>query len=187
MATDVAARGIHVKNVEYVINYDFPGSLEQYVHRCGRAGRSKVSGRAGESKAEETSNATVYSFFHRELAPMAKDMVDLLRSCNAWVDPNLVALIPGGDKQGGGESKRKKRKLNKMKAAESDAVDKSGPKSPKKAKPSETKTTTAKASNVDDDMGMGSEDEFPDLAPNRIVLKRASHVSMSDSDSDDDA
>lgn len=29
LATDVAARGIHVKNVEYVINYDFPGSLEQ--------------------------------------------------------------------------------------------------------------------------------------------------------------
>ena len=70
---------------------------------------------------------------------MAKDMVDLLRSCNAWVDPNLVALIPGGDKQGGGESKRKKRKLNKLKAAESDAVDQSGQKSPKKAKPSEAK------------------------------------------------
>ena len=29
LATDVAARGIHVKNVDYVINYDFPGSLEQ--------------------------------------------------------------------------------------------------------------------------------------------------------------
>jgi len=29
LATDVAARGIHIKNVEYVINYDFPGSLEQ--------------------------------------------------------------------------------------------------------------------------------------------------------------
>lgn len=29
LATDIAARGIHVNNIEYVINYDFPGSLEQ--------------------------------------------------------------------------------------------------------------------------------------------------------------
>merc|ERR1712238_468726 len=40
LATDMAARGIHIKNLEVVINYDFPTSLEQYVHRCGRAGRS---------------------------------------------------------------------------------------------------------------------------------------------------
>lgn len=32
LATDLAARGIHVKNIEYVINYDFPGSLDQV--RC---------------------------------------------------------------------------------------------------------------------------------------------------------
>jgi len=29
LATDIAARGIHVNNIEYVINYDFPGSLDQ--------------------------------------------------------------------------------------------------------------------------------------------------------------
>ena len=33
LATDVAARGIHVKNVEYVINYDFPASLEQVCQK----------------------------------------------------------------------------------------------------------------------------------------------------------
>ncbi|CAH2033493.1 unnamed protein product [Thlaspi arvense] len=38
-ATDVAARGLDVKDVKYVINYDFPGSLEDYVHRIGRTGR----------------------------------------------------------------------------------------------------------------------------------------------------
>uniref|UniRef100_A0A7N2LML7 RNA helicase n=1 Tax=Quercus lobata TaxID=97700 RepID=A0A7N2LML7_QUELO len=39
-ATDVAARGLDVKDVKYVINYDFPGSLVDYVHRIGRTGRS---------------------------------------------------------------------------------------------------------------------------------------------------
>lgn len=29
LSTDVAARGVHINNLEYVINYDFPGSLEQ--------------------------------------------------------------------------------------------------------------------------------------------------------------
>ena len=35
IATDVAARGLDVKDVEVVINYDFPNSLEDYVHRIG--------------------------------------------------------------------------------------------------------------------------------------------------------
>ena len=32
LATDVVARGIHIKSVEYIINYDFPGSLEQVCY-----------------------------------------------------------------------------------------------------------------------------------------------------------
>ncbi len=33
LATDIAARGIHISNVNYVINYDFPGSLDQVSNR----------------------------------------------------------------------------------------------------------------------------------------------------------
>lgn len=36
IATDVASRGLDVKDVKYVINYDFPGTIEDYVHRIGR-------------------------------------------------------------------------------------------------------------------------------------------------------
>ena len=36
LATDVAARGLHIKKLKYVINYDFPTNLEQYCHRIGR-------------------------------------------------------------------------------------------------------------------------------------------------------
>ncbi len=46
VATDVAARGIDVSNVEYVFNYDIPQNAEYYVHRIGRTGRV---GKAGTS------------------------------------------------------------------------------------------------------------------------------------------
>jgi len=46
VATDVAARGIHVENVTHVINYDLPTSFEDYVHRIGRTGRADKTGKA---------------------------------------------------------------------------------------------------------------------------------------------
>ena len=45
-ATDVAARGIHVDNISHVINYDLPGTFEDYVHRIGRTGRGIEKGEA---------------------------------------------------------------------------------------------------------------------------------------------
>ncbi|MCP1102869.1 ATP-dependent RNA helicase DeaD [Aequitasia blattaphilus] len=44
IATDVAARGIDVKGVEAVFNYDIPDDVEYYVHRIGRTGRAKEEG-----------------------------------------------------------------------------------------------------------------------------------------------
>lgn len=46
VATDVAARGIHVDNVSHVINYDLPNTFEDYVHRIGRTGRGDKRGKA---------------------------------------------------------------------------------------------------------------------------------------------
>ena len=46
IATDVAARGIDVDDVEAVINYDVPQDIEYYVHRIGRTGRAGKSGRS---------------------------------------------------------------------------------------------------------------------------------------------
>jgi superfamily II DNA/RNA helicase len=46
VATDVAARGIDVKNISYVINYSTPQSYDDYVHRIGRAGRAGKIGHA---------------------------------------------------------------------------------------------------------------------------------------------
>ena len=44
VATDVAARGLDISNLPYVVNYDMPGIPEDYVHRIGRTGRAGESG-----------------------------------------------------------------------------------------------------------------------------------------------
>jgi len=46
IATDVASRGIDIHDITHVINFDFPGDIEDYVHRVGRTGRAGRSGTA---------------------------------------------------------------------------------------------------------------------------------------------
>ena len=44
VATDVAARGIHVENIAHVVNYDLPQVPEDFIHRVGRTGRAGARG-----------------------------------------------------------------------------------------------------------------------------------------------
>src|SRR5690606_5499359 len=46
VATDIAARGIDVDQLSYVVNFDLPNQAETYVHRIGRTGRAGLSGNA---------------------------------------------------------------------------------------------------------------------------------------------
>jgi len=46
IATDVAQRGLDIKDVSYVVNYDVPKTLEDYIHRIGRTGRAGARGTA---------------------------------------------------------------------------------------------------------------------------------------------
>lgn len=46
VASDVAARGIHVDSISHVVNYDLPEKPEDYIHRVGRTGRAGVKGEA---------------------------------------------------------------------------------------------------------------------------------------------
>lgn len=79
VASDVAARGLDVQNLPYVVNYDFPGNLDTYIHRVGRTGRLAADGHA-------------FSFLTREMAPLAGSLLGLLREHDQSVDPNLVKL-----------------------------------------------------------------------------------------------
>ncbi|RYQ98339.1 hypothetical protein Ahy_B08g094393 isoform B [Arachis hypogaea] len=81
-ATDVAARGLDVKDVKYVINYDFPGSLEDYVHRIGRTGRAGAKG-------------TAYTFFTAANARFAKELITILEEAGQRVSPELAAMGRG--------------------------------------------------------------------------------------------
>jgi len=70
VATDVAARGIDVNDVDYVINYDLPKNSEIYVHRIGRTGRA---GKAGNAITLISGRRQV--FFMREIAASVKSEI----------------------------------------------------------------------------------------------------------------
>lgn len=69
VATDVAARGLHIENISHVINYDLPVEPEHYIHRIGRTGRAGAKGTA-ISFADEMS-----SFFIPEIETVLKNKI----------------------------------------------------------------------------------------------------------------
>lgn len=75
----MAARGLDVKDLVLVVNYDVPNHLEDYVHRVGRTGRA---GRAG----------TAVTFIAPEEEQHAPDVVRALRESGAAVPADLAAL-----------------------------------------------------------------------------------------------
>ncbi|XP_017461991.1 PREDICTED: ATP-dependent RNA helicase p62-like [Rhagoletis zephyria] len=91
VATDVAARGLDVDGIKYVINFDFPQSSEDYIHRIGRTGRKHTSG-------------TSYAFFTRKNAKCARALIDILREANQNVNPELEYMARSAG-TGGGRSR----------------------------------------------------------------------------------
>ena len=76
VATDVAARGIDVSDIQCVINFEFPKNIEDYVHRIGRTGRA---GKLGKS----------YAFFTEEDSKLAKSLVKVLKEAQQLVPEEL--------------------------------------------------------------------------------------------------
>jgi len=92
IATDVAARGLDVKDVGVVVNYDMPAGqngIEDYVHRIGRTGRAGKKG-------------TAITFFTEGDSKRAREMVELLDSADQEVPPALRAKVMRGGRRGFG-------------------------------------------------------------------------------------
>jgi ATP-dependent RNA helicase RhlE len=69
VATEVAARGLDIKNLEYVVNYDLPFLAEDYVHRIGRTGRAGKTGVAISfvSREEERTLADIEKLIGQQI------------------------------------------------------------------------------------------------------------------------
>lgn len=79
VATDIAARGLDVQNIDYVINYDMPYVLHDYVHRIGRTGRHGKKGVA-------------YSFLSPDQSSVARGLIKIMMRNNQEIDPALKQL-----------------------------------------------------------------------------------------------
>ena len=79
IATDVAARGIDVSDIKYVINYEFPRNVEDYVHRIGRTGRAGKSG-------------TSYAFFSESNYKLAKPLIEILKKAQQEIPDELMEM-----------------------------------------------------------------------------------------------
>ncbi|KAJ2805093.1 RNA-dependent ATPase [Coemansia guatemalensis] len=77
IATDVAARGLDVPDVEYVINFTFPLTIDEYTHRCGRTARAGKKGVA-------------HTFFMPEDKHHSGNLINVLRSANMTVPDSLL-------------------------------------------------------------------------------------------------
>lgn len=88
VATDVAARGLDVDDVKFVVNFDYPMNSEDYIHRIGRTGRSSKTG-------------TSYAFFTQENSRQARDLVNVLREANQQINPELESMASRGGGGGG--------------------------------------------------------------------------------------
>ena len=105
IATDVAARGIDIQQLEQVVNYDLPFKAEDYVHRIGRTGRAGNSGLA-------------ISLMSQDEAYLLGDIERLLdtRLPQEWLEGFEPSLEKDVAPERGGRSKSRSSEKRKMKA-----------------------------------------------------------------------
>ncbi|KAF9259626.1 P-loop containing nucleoside triphosphate hydrolase protein [Marasmius fiardii PR-910] len=97
VSTEVMARGMDFKGVREVINYDFPTSVQGYIHRIGRTGRAGREGKA-------------VTFFTDEDAPFLKSIANVLLQSGSPV-PDWILKLPK-------PSKMKRREMGKVARSE---------------------------------------------------------------------
>lgn len=68
----MASRGLDISDVKFVVNYDYPNSSEDYIHRIGRTARADKAG-------------TSYTFFTHDNANKARDLIQVLQEAKQQV------------------------------------------------------------------------------------------------------
>lgn len=79
LATDVASRGLDIPDISFVVNYDYPNSGEDYIHRIGRTARAERTG-------------TSYTFFTSANGKNAAELIGVMEEANQTVPPKLYDL-----------------------------------------------------------------------------------------------
>ena len=107
MATDVASRGLHVDDLEIVVNYDMPQDSENYVHRIGRTARAGATGLAITLASEKTADhlEAIEKFIGQKIPefPVTPDMFVRDMSLERLAGQHLERRRPSG-RRGGGPS-----------------------------------------------------------------------------------
>lgn len=114
VATDVAARGIHIEDLSLVINYDVPFEKDSYIHRIGRTGRAGHDGKAitfvtGEDimslyAIEEHIGAMI----PEESLPTDKELAECKTDSDEWVKAHALKGQPGKQATSQNRPSRKK-------------------------------------------------------------------------------
>jgi len=91
VATDVAQRGLDIKNVQCVVNYDPPANMEDYVHRIGRTGRAGEKGDA-------------YTCLYESDSAVAKLIFQVMRKSGQAIPRELKEIMEGSFSGGFGNS-----------------------------------------------------------------------------------
>lgn len=74
-------------DIKFVVNFDYPSSSEDYVHRIGRTGRRDRKG-------------TAYTFFTMNNAKQANELIGVLREANQQINPKLMDLASQSHRYG---------------------------------------------------------------------------------------
>lgn len=80
VATDVAARGLHVNNLDLVVNFDLPDDPESYIHRIGRTGRAGLDGEAVTFVCDKFAYnlESIEKLLGHKIPPMEEHYADIL-------------------------------------------------------------------------------------------------------------
>jgi len=92
LATDVASRGLDIPDISFVVNFDYPNSGEDYIHRIGRTARAERTG-------------TAYTFFTNGDSKNAAELVSVMEEAGQTVPPKLQSLA--GNSYGGGRKRQR--------------------------------------------------------------------------------